>query len=158
MTRFNKGTLIALVGTFIWSTTAIFIRYLRYATTCRLLCWPSGGTGSGGEYGEYSLPCLPASGSPCRPELRFHHPLWICSLSCPQRHLDHFCPLERRSGFILSWLTDPPHSLALFGRILFKERLETGFKTLAVTASIIGCVFVSGAHDPSTGNLIRQAF
>ncbi len=45
MTRFNKGTLIALVGTFIWSTTAIFIRYLTVRYDMPPLCWPSGGTG-----------------------------------------------------------------------------------------------------------------
>lgn len=146
MSRYNKGTLIALTATFIWSTTAIFIRYLtvRYDVppfilafwrdmllavsmgvffalfSRRLFKLPSGHIGFIILYGLI-LAILNAT--------------WTVSI--------------RYNGAAVSTVMAYSSTAftAIFGRIFFKERLDW-VKITAVIASIVGCIFVSGALDP----------
>jgi drug/metabolite transporter (DMT)-like permease len=143
--RTSQGYLICTLGTFIWAFTAIFIRYLTE---------------------NYNLPPL---------VLAFWRDLFVCLtlgivflIKAPGR-----LRLERRQrlffilyGFVLSifnslWTvsvdlngaavsTVLAYSSAAFtalaGWRLFGERLGL-VKILAVSLSLAGCVFVSGAHS-----------
>ena len=149
--RITQGYLICILGTFIWSFTAVFIRYLTE---------------------NYDLPPL---------VLAFWRDFFVCLalgtvfLVFARRHLR----VERRHlgflifyGFILSifnslWTfsvafngaavsTVLAYSSAAFTAVLgwrlFGERL--GFvKIMAVCLSLLGCVFVSGAFSPSAWQL-----
>jgi drug/metabolite transporter (DMT)-like permease len=145
MTRLTKGYLIALVGTAIWSATAVFIRYLTET---------------------YHMPPLVVA---------FWRDLLVSItlivvftalapslLRVDRRHL-RFLLLY---GFVLSifnslWTIavalngaavatvlaySSPAFTAIAGWKLFGERLD-GIKILAVALSLIGCTFVSGAYD-----------
>lgn len=146
LSRLNRGYLIALVGTLIWSTTAIFIRYLNLA---------------------YAIPAL---------VLAFWRDLFVVlsmasvfallrpsSLRVGRRHL----PFLAFYGLVLSLFNSLwSISVALNGAAvsvvlaysssaftavlawrLFKERLD-GLKIAAVSLSLLGCVLISGAYDP----------
>jgi DME family drug/metabolite transporter len=147
ISRLTKGYLIAVTGTIIWSTTAIFIRYLTET---------------------YHLPPL---------VLAFWRDLTVCIALCgvfaifkrvllrvDRRHLK-FLLLY---GFMLSifnslWTvsvslngaavaTVLAYSSAAFTAVLawrlFHESLDR-VKLLAVALSILGCAFVSGAYNPA---------
>jgi drug/metabolite transporter (DMT)-like permease len=146
MSKLTKGYLIAIVGTTIWSATAIFIRYLTET---------------------HAMPPL---------VLAFWRDLLVSVvltmvfavtarslLRVERRHLGFLLFY----GFVLSifnglWTvsvalngaavsTVLAYSSAAFTAIaswrLFGERLDW-IKILAVASSIIGCAFVSGAYDP----------
>jgi drug/metabolite transporter (DMT)-like permease len=147
ISRLTKGYLIALIGTVIWSFTAVFIRYLTET---------------------YRLPPL---------VLAFWRDLAVCGalslvfvifkpalLRVERRHLK-FLSLY---GFLLSifnslWTvsvafngaavaTVLAYSSAAFTAVLawkfFQESLGR-VKLLAVALSILGCAFVSGAFNPA---------
>lgn len=145
--RMTRGYIICLTGTVIWSTTAIFIRYLTET---------------------YRLPPL---------VLAFWRDLFVAGtlavvfhFAAP--HLLRLEPAQRRFmlvyGLILSlfnslWTisvafngaavsTVLAYSSAAFTAILgwklFDEKLGL-IKISAVTLSLAGCVFVSGAYDPA---------
>lgn len=145
--RMTRGYIICLTGTVIWSTTAIFIRYLTET---------------------YRLPPL---------VLAFWRDLFVAGtlavvfhFAAP--HLLRLEPAQRRFmlvyGLILSlfnslWTisvafngaavsTVLAYSSAAFTAILgwklFDEKLGW-IKISAVTLSLAGCVFVSGAYDPA---------
>jgi drug/metabolite transporter (DMT)-like permease len=147
VSRLTKGYLIAVTGTIIWSTTAIFIRYLTEI---------------------YHLPPL---------VLAFWRDLTVCIalsgvfaifkralLQVDRRHLK-FLFLY---GFMLSifnslWTvsvslngaaiaTVLAYSSAAFTAVLawkfFHESLDR-VKVMAVVLSILGCGFVSGAYNPA---------
>lgn len=149
--RLTQGYLICLVGTLIWSFTAIFISFLTE---------------------NYRLPPL---------VLAFWRDLFVCLalggffllFARPRLHVDRrqigFLALY---GFILSifnslWTfsvdlngaavsTVLAYSSAAFTALLawrlFGERLG-GLKILAVSMSLLGCVFVSGAYSPANWQL-----
>lgn len=151
MTRLTRGYLIAIVATAIWSSTAVFIRYLTQA---------------------YHLPPL---------VLAFWRDLFVSialtttfAVLFPSR-----LRLDRRHlgfmffyGFVLSifnslWTVSvalngaavatvlaysSPAFTAVVGWRLFGERLDW-VKILAVSLSIAGCVFVSGAYNPGAWQL-----
>lgn len=149
--RLTRGYLICLVGTVIWSTTAIFIRYLTET---------------------YQLPPLVLAF--WRDLILFLTLLAFFSLVNPQR-----LRLERQHvrfilvyGLILSlfnslWTisvalngaavsTVLAYSSAAFTAVLgwwlFRESLNA-VKITAVALSLVGCVFVSGALDPAAWEL-----
>jgi drug/metabolite transporter (DMT)-like permease len=143
--RLTKGYLIALVGTAIWSTTAIFIRYL---TT------------------HYALPPL---------VLAFWRDLFVAAglaaaIAIVNRRLFHLDGRHWRFllvyGFALSifnmlWTVavaldgaavatvlvyNSPAFTALLTWRFFGERLSRA-KIVAISLSLIGCVLVAGAYD-----------
>ncbi|MCC6146597.1 MAG: DMT family transporter, partial [Anaerolineaceae bacterium] len=151
MSHLNKGYLIALIATFIWSATAIVIRYLtvRYNLPPLVLAFwrdfflavSMGGffalfarqhfslpTGSWGFVILYGF------------VLSIFNSLWTVSV--------------RFNGAAVSTVLAYSSTAftAILGRIFFKEQLDW-VKVMAVTTSILGCVFVSGAHDPSAWHL-----
>jgi len=147
MTRLSQGYLIALVGTAIWSATAVFIRYLTVA---------------------HHMPPMVVA---------FWRDLFVvlalgAVLAVAAPRLLH---VERRHwrflllyGFLLSvfnslWTISvalngaavatvlaysSPAFTAIAGWRLFGERLDAT-KVLAVVCSLVGCAFVSGATEPS---------
>lgn len=151
VSRLTRGYLICLAGTTVWSTTAIFISYLT--TT-------------------YKIPAL---------VLAFWRDLFLTvtlgsvfALFAPR-----LLRIERRQigfllvyGLVLSlfnslWTisvvfngaavsTVLAYSSAAFtailGRLLFNEKLNF-VKIVAVTLSLAGCVFVSGAYNPAEWQL-----
>jgi len=143
----TRGYLIALVGTAIWSTTAIFIRYL---TT------------------HYALPPL---------VLAFWRDLFVAAglaIAIAVFNQRLFRPERRRwkfllaYGFVLSvfnmlWTVavaldgaavatvlvyNSPVFTALLAWRLFGERLSPA-KILAILLSLVGCILVAGAYDPA---------
>lgn len=145
--RLTQGYLICLIGTVLWSSTAVFIRHLNDA---------------------YALPSL---------VLAFWRDFFVvvalggvlllfnpARLRVARRHL----PFLVLFGFMLSifnslWTVSvalngaavstvlaysSPAFTAVLGWRLFGERLHAG-KIAAVLLSIIGCVYVSGAYNPS---------
>jgi drug/metabolite transporter (DMT)-like permease len=148
MSRTTRGYLIALTGTAIWSSTAVFIRYL---TTV------------------HAMPPL---------LLAFWRDLMVSAalaivLAVVAPGVLH---IERRHwrflllhGFILSlfnglWTVavaldgaavatvltySSPAFTALLAWRIFGERLNAA-KLVAVGLSIVGCIFVAGAYDPAT--------
>lgn len=147
MTRFNKGALIALVGTFIWSTTAIFIRYLtvRFDLPPFVLAfWRDGLL-------AVSMGAFFAIFAPQRFKLPRGAIGFIIAYGFVLSILNGTWTISvRLNGAAVSTVLAYGSTAftAIFGRILFKERLDW-VKILAVVASIIGCVFVAGAHDPA---------
>lgn len=147
----SKGYLIAFIGTLIWSTTAIIIRHLT---------------------NQWHMPPI---------VLAFWRDLFVCIALVTGLLL--FRPrllVVNRSdltyliiyGLVLalfnaSWTLSVYYNgaaistvlayssaayTALLGRYFLKESLDWG-KILAVTLCLAGCVFVSGAHDPTAWRL-----
>jgi DME family drug/metabolite transporter len=149
--RLTRGYLICLTGTVLWSSTAIFIRYLTVT---------------------YQMPPL---------VLAFWRDLFLTvvlgsffAIFIPSRlHLD---PKDRKFilayGLVLSlfnslWTVSVMLNgaavstvlayssaafTAIFGKIIFNEKLNP-LKIAAVTFSLLGCIFVSGAYDISAWQL-----
>jgi drug/metabolite transporter (DMT)-like permease len=146
MTRVSKGYLIAIIGTIIWSTTAIFIRYLtvNYPLPALVLAfWRD--LIVAGTLTTAFLIINPANLRPGRRNLGFlalyglelsvFNALWTISVAL--------------NGAAVS--TVLAYSSAAFTAILgwrlFGERLDRT-KVLAILFSILGCALVSGAFDP----------
>jgi len=151
MSRLSKGYLIALVATFIWSTTAIFIRYLtvRYDMPPFVLAfWRDFLLAiSMGVFFALFIPqrfALPTGSWKFMIYygliLSIFNSLWTISV--------------RFNGAAVSTVLAYSSTAftAILGRLFFKERLDW-VKILAVIASITGCVLVSGAHDPAAWRL-----
>jgi drug/metabolite transporter (DMT)-like permease len=150
-TRLTKGYLIAITGTVFWSTTAIFIRYLtvNYQLPPLVLAfWRD-------LFVTLALGCAfaifnPARLRPGRRQLKFlalyglelsiFNSLWTISVAL--------------NGAAVSTVLAYSSAAftALFAWRIFGERLDR-VKLLAVTFSIIGCAFVSGAYDPGAWKL-----
>jgi drug/metabolite transporter (DMT)-like permease len=147
VTRTTKGYLIGIVGTAMWSATAVFIRYLtvNYQMPPMVVAfWRD----------LFVTLALATSFAVLSPSL----------LRIERRHLKFLLFY----GFILSifnslWTVavaltgaavatvlaySSPAFTALAGRRLYGERLD-GVKVVAVLLSIGGCVLVSGAYDPA---------
>lgn len=151
MSRLSKGYLIALVGTFIWSTTAIFIRYLtvRYDMPPFVLAfWRDFllALSMGVFFALFMRQrfALPAGSWKFMLYyglvLSIFNSLWTISV--------------RFNGAAVSTVLAYSSTAftAILARLFFKERLDW-VKILAVSASITGCVFVSGAHNPAAWHL-----
>lgn len=149
--RITQGYLICVIGTFLWSFTAIFIRYLTQT---------------------YQLPAL---------VLAFWRDLFVCMalglffLVINRARLN---PGQRNIGFLIlyGFVLSIFNSLwtvsvtlngaavstvlayssaaitAVLGWRIYGERLGA-VKALAVGLSLLGCVFVSGAYSPSAWQL-----
>jgi len=151
MSRLSKGYLIALVATFIWSTTAIFIRYLtvRYDMPPFVLAfWRDFllAVCMGIFFAVFSRQHLILPAGTWKFMLFYglvlsvFNSLWTISV--------------RFNGAAVSTVLAYSSTAftAILGRLFFKERLDW-VKILAVTASLTGCVLVSGAHDPASWHL-----
>ena len=149
--RFTQGYLFCLAGTTLWSFTAIFIRYLVVATgipALTLSAWRDVlvGVGLAAVFLVFRRRLL----SPGASNLGFlllyglilslFNSLWTISVVY--------------NGAAVS--TVLAYSSAAFSAVLgwrlFHEQLGLR-KILAVVLSLTGCVFVSGAYDPSTWQL-----
>lgn len=149
--RFTQGYLFCLAGTTLWSFTAIFIRYLVVATgipALTLAAWRDVlvGVGLAAVFLVFRRRLL----SPGASNLGFlllyglilslFNSLWTISVVY--------------NGAAVS--TVLAYSSAAFSAVLgwrlFHEQLGLR-KILAVVLSLTGCVFVSGAYDPSTWQL-----
>ena len=149
--RFTQGYLICLAGTTLWSFTAIFIRYLIVETdipALTLAAWRDllVAVGLAVVFLIFRRPLLSAG----RPNLGFlllyglvlalFNSLWTISVVY--------------NGAAVS--TVLAYSSAAFSAVLgwrlFHEQLGPR-KILAVVLSLSGCVFVSGAYDPSSWQL-----
>ena len=145
MTRLTKGYIIALVGTAIWSATAVFIRYLTetyHMPPLVVAFWRD-------LFVSITLIVVFAALAPSllrvdRQHLRFlllygfvlsiFNSLWTIAVALNGAAV----------ATVLAYSS--PAFTAIAGWKLFGERLD-GIKILAVVLSIIGCVFVSGAYD-----------
>ena len=145
MTRLTKGYIIALVGTAIWSATAVFIRYLTetyHVPPLVVAFWRD-------LFVSITLIVVFAALAPSllrvdRQHLRFlllygfvlsiFNSLWTIAVALNGAAV----------ATVLAYSS--PAFTAIAGWKLFGERLD-GIKILAVVLSIIGCVFVSGAYD-----------
>lgn len=149
--RFTQGYLFCLAGTTLWSFTAIFIRYLVVETgipALTLAAWRDVlvGVGLAAVFLVFRRRLL----SPGASNLGFlllyglilslFNSLWTISVVY--------------NGAAVS--TVLAYSSAAFSAVLgwrlFHEQLGLR-KILAVVLSLTGCVFVSGAYDPSTWQL-----
>jgi drug/metabolite transporter (DMT)-like permease len=146
VSRLTRGYLICLAGTTIWSTTAIFIRYLTntynipalvlafwrdlFLTLALTLVFALFaprllrlGRGQIGFFLTYGL------------VLSLFNSLWTISV------VFNGAAVSTVLAYSSAAFT------AILGRLLFNEKLNF-VKIVAVTFSLAGCVFVSGAYDP----------
>jgi drug/metabolite transporter (DMT)-like permease len=150
-TRLTKGYLIAIIGTVFWSWAAIFIRYLTqnyHLPPLVLAFWRDLFVmlALGGVF----IIINPSRLRLERGQLKFlalyglvlsiFNSLWTISVAL--------------NGAAVSTVLaySSVAFTALFAWRIFGERLDR-VKLLAVTFSIIGCAFVSGAYDPSAWKL-----
>jgi len=151
MTRFNKGTLIALAGTLVWSTTAIFIRYLsiHYRMPPFVLAfWRDG-----------LLAFLMGIAFLLFSRKRLHLPagtfgfILLYGFVLSIFNSAWTISVQLNGAAVSTVLAYGSSAFtAIFGWILFKERLDW-VKIVAVLASIAGCILVAGAYDPATWKL-----
>ena len=147
MTRLSKGYMIAIVGTAIWSATAVFIRYLTEAhhmpplvlafwrdllVSVALIVVFAIMAPSLLRVGRRHLGFLVAYGV----VLSIFNSLWTVAVALDGAAV----------ATVLAYSS--PAFTALASWKLFGERLD-GIKIAAVVLSIVGCAFVSGAYDPS---------
>ncbi len=147
ISNFTKGYLICLVGTAVWSTTAIFIRYLTvtYQLPALVLAFWRDifvFVALGGVFAVANSQRLRIE----RQNLRFlviygfvlsiFNGLWTVSVSL------------NGAAVATVLVYSSAAFTALLGWRLFHEQLGL-IKILAVLFSLIGCVLVSGAYTPS---------
>jgi drug/metabolite transporter (DMT)-like permease len=150
-TRLSRGYLICLVGTAIWSTTAIFIRYLtkNYQLPPLVLAfWRDLFVFL--VLGLILLLVRRNQLKITRDKLLFFsvygvvlalfNSLWTFSVSF------NGAAVATVLAYSSAGIT------AILGWIIYKEELDK-LKVLVVVLSIMGCVFVSGAHQISSWNL-----
>jgi drug/metabolite transporter (DMT)-like permease len=143
--RLTQGYLICLVGTILWSSTAVFIRYLteNYALPPLILAfWRDAFTAVALASALFFT--NRARLWPGRQHLRFlllygfvlsiFNALWTVSVALNGAAVSTVLAYSS-AGFT-----------AILGWRYFGEKLG-GWKVLAVSASLLGCAFVSGAYD-----------
>lgn len=145
ISNLTKGYLIALIGTIIWSATAVFIRYLteEYAMPPIVLAfWRDAVTAA--ALALFFVLFAPARLSISRQHLPFlvlygftlsiFNSLWTVSVSLNGAAVSTVLAYSS-AGFT-----------AIIAFFLYRERLDW-VKILAVILSIGGCVLVAGAYD-----------
>jgi drug/metabolite transporter (DMT)-like permease/ADP-ribose pyrophosphatase YjhB (NUDIX family) len=149
--RLTRGYLICIAGTVLWSTTAIFIRYLTetYNLPALVLAFWRDLT-LALTLGLFFLMFNRARLALPRGQVRFmllyglilslFNSLWTISVALNGAAVSTVLAYSS-AGFT-----------AVLGWRLFGERLGR-IKVLAVTLSLLGCVFVSGAYDPASWQL-----
>jgi drug/metabolite transporter (DMT)-like permease/ADP-ribose pyrophosphatase YjhB (NUDIX family) len=149
--RLNRGYLICITGTVLWSSTAIFIRYLTetYAIPALVLAFWRDLT-LALTLGLFFLLFRRVRLVLPRGQMRFmlvyglilslFNSLWTISVVMNGAAVSTVMAYSS-AGFT-----------AILGWRLFGERLGV-VKILAVTLSLLGCVFVSGAYDPAAWQL-----
>jgi drug/metabolite transporter (DMT)-like permease len=142
-----RGYVIALIGTAVWSASAVFISYLatRFRMPPLVLAFWRDFLATG------SLAVALAVFS--RPLLRLgrrHLPFFILYglVLAIFNSLWTFSVALNGAAVATVLIYISPTITALIGWRWFGERLN-GLKVVAIVLSLIGCVFASGAHDPS---------
>lgn len=144
-TSFNRGYLICFIGTILWSFTAIFIRYLNetYSLPPLVLAFWRDALVFAGLALVFLL-IAPAQLKVSRKNLAFllfyglilslFNSLWTISVAL--------------NGAAVSTVLAYSSAAftAVFGWRMFGENLGS-LKILAVSLSLLGCIFVAGAHD-----------
>jgi len=151
ITRFNRGYLICITATVLWSSTAIFIRYLtvNYQMPALVLAfWRD-------LFLTVVLGVVFALFNPMRLRLDTHDRKFMLFYGLVLAVFNSTWTVSvALNGAAVS--TVLAYSSAAFTAILgwwfFSEKLGR-VKIAAVTLSVLGCIFVSGAHVPSTWQL-----
>ncbi len=143
----GRGYLVALVGTAIWSTTAVFISYLttRFEIPPLVLAFWRDLFAAGALFAGLALMARPLLKLE-REDVLFLvlyglvlsvlNVLWTFSIAL------NGAAVATVMGY------SSPAITALVGWRLWGERLDA-LKIIAVVVSIVGCAFVSGAYDPA---------
>lgn len=151
MSKLSRGYLIAIVGTAIWSSTAVFIRFLnvKYAMPPLVLAfWRD-------LFAALALALCFVLFAPRL--LRFDRRqigfLWAYGLLLALFNSFWTLSVAYNGAAVSTVLAySSPAFTALFGWRLFGEKIDR-FKVFFIFLSIVGCVFVAGAYNPQIWQL-----
>jgi drug/metabolite transporter (DMT)-like permease len=146
----SSGYLIALAGTVLWSTTAIFIRYLtEHQMPPLVLAFWRDVLVAAALFVALSI-SRPGFLRPLQPHLPFFILYGLVLMAFNATWTVSVALNGAAVSTVLAYSS--PAITALIGWRLWREPLGP-IKVAAVLLSLVGCVFVSGAHDPDVWDL-----
>ncbi len=147
----SKGYAIALIGVLIWSTTAIFIRYLtayQLIPPILLAAWRDllASLTMISVLGVFNRRLL------CLPKSQWGFVLWYGAVLSLFNALWTLSVAFNGAAISVVLVYSSAAFTAILARFLFRESLSLP-KGLAIGASLIGCVLVAGALQPAMWQL-----